>query len=72
VRSRRRVCFTDGITEALTPTGEEFGDDKLIETVRAHRQDSSDALAHAVNDTVLAWAGGAPQDDATLIVVAIG
>jgi sigma-B regulation protein RsbU (phosphoserine phosphatase) len=67
----RLVCFTDGITEAVSPAGEEFGDDRLIATIRDHRGESADVLAHAVNDAVIAWAGGATQDDATLIVVAV-
>jgi phosphoserine phosphatase RsbU/P len=51
----RLVCFTDGITEANNPGGEEFGEDRLIDAIRA----------------VGEWTGGAPQDDATLIVVAV-
>ena len=42
----RLVCFTDGITEALSPDGEEFGDDRLVDLIRANRTVSADALAH--------------------------
>ena len=67
----RLVCFTDGITEAIYPAGEEFGEDRLIDTIRAHRTESADRLARTIADAVAAWTGGAPQDDATLIVVAV-
>ena len=68
----RLVCFTDGITEALTPDGDEFGDERLVDTIRAHRREPADRLAQIISDKVMQWTGGSPQDDATLIVVAIG
>ena len=65
------VCFTDGITEALSTAGDEFGEDRMIETIRRHRTASPEGLARALSDAVIEWTGGAPQDDATLIVVTI-
>ncbi len=38
--------------------------------VRAHRTEPADRLARTIADAVTDWTGGAPQDDATLIVVA--
>lgn len=67
----RLVCFTDGITEAVSDQGDEFGDEGLIETIRRHRAEPVDALARAVSDAVSDWTGGVLQDDATLIVLAI-
>ena len=67
----RLVCFTDGITEATSPDGEEFGEDRVIETIRAHGNTPPDTLARTLTERVTAWTGGAFQDDATLIVVAI-
>jgi sigma-B regulation protein RsbU (phosphoserine phosphatase) len=63
------VLFTDGITEANSPAGEEFGDDRLIETIRTHATEPASQLTRVLADTVSAWAGGAVQDDATLIVL---
>jgi phosphoserine phosphatase RsbU/P len=68
----RLVCYTDGITEALAPDNGEFGEDRLVDTIRAWRAEAPDRLARAVSDAVGAWTGGSPQDDATLIVAAIG
>jgi len=67
----RLVCYTDGITEALAPDGDEFGEDGLLAIIRAHRTEPADQLARTIADTVTDWTGGAPQDDATLIVVAV-
>jgi sigma-B regulation protein RsbU (phosphoserine phosphatase) len=67
----RLVLFTDGVTEAVSPNGQEFGDDRLIDRVRAGRRLSADALADDVMNAVTTWTGGAPQDDATLIVAAL-
>ena len=67
----RLVCFTDGITEALSPDGDEFGDDRLVDLIRANRTASADALATKLGDALASWTGGSAQDDATLIVVAI-
>jgi phosphoserine phosphatase RsbU/P len=68
----RLVCFTDGITEANSPAGDEFGEDRLIDMVRAERTAPADQLARTIVDAVTDWTGGAPQDDATLMVVAVG
>jgi sigma-B regulation protein RsbU (phosphoserine phosphatase) len=67
----RLVCFTDGLTEADSPAGDEFGDDRLVDLIRAHRTESADDLATALADALAAFTGGAAQDDATLIVVTI-
>jgi len=67
----RLVCFTDGISEAASPTGEEFGDGRLLDVVAAHRDRSPGELTEAVATAAADWAGGATQDDATLIVLAI-
>lgn len=61
------VCFTDGITEALSPGGEEYGEERMIDRIRRYRRESPERLAAAVLDEVMHWAGGAAQDDATLI-----
>jgi sigma-B regulation protein RsbU (phosphoserine phosphatase) len=67
----RVVCFTDGITEGRRTDGEEFGEDRLIDAIRARRTESADTIARVVADEVTTWTDGAPQDDATLMVVAM-
>jgi phosphoserine phosphatase RsbU/P len=65
----RLVCFTDGLTEALSVDEEEFGDPRLVETIANLEDAPVDALAQRVIRTITDWTGGSFQDDATLIVV---
>jgi sigma-B regulation protein RsbU (phosphoserine phosphatase) len=66
----RLVAFSDGITEALSPADELFGDDQLHTAIRAGAGLASQALVDAVIAQVDAHASGAPQaDDMTLLVV---
>jgi sigma-B regulation protein RsbU (phosphoserine phosphatase) len=65
----RLVCFTDGLTEALSVDEEEFGDPRLVETIANLEDGPVDALAQRVIRTITDWTGGSFQDDATLIVV---
>jgi sigma-B regulation protein RsbU (phosphoserine phosphatase) len=66
----RLVLFTDGITEAGSHEGREFGDDRLVELVVAHRHQSAPALLDSLFSEVSAFTG-VFADDATLISVAI-
>jgi phosphoserine phosphatase RsbU/P len=67
----RLVLFTDGITEAGSHEGREFGDDRLVELVVAHRDRPAADLLDAVFRQVSAFTGGVFADDATLISVAV-
>lgn len=70
-RGDRLVCFTDGITEAISPSGDEFGESRLIELACRHRFDPPETLIAAVMASVRAWTNGPAHDDATVAVVAI-
>jgi serine phosphatase RsbU (regulator of sigma subunit) len=66
----RLVAFSDGITEAMDPAGELYGDERLHAALRAHAALAGDALVAAIIDDVDAYAAGAPQaDDLTLLIV---
>ncbi len=67
----RLVLFTDGIVEAQRNDGEQFGDERLVETIVEHRRDPAQGLLDAILDAVSVFTGGAFQDDATLVAVAI-
>jgi sigma-B regulation protein RsbU (phosphoserine phosphatase) len=68
----RLVFYTDGITEARNPAGDEYGEDRLKDAaLRAHR-DSIDAMKGALLADVNQFTGEKFDDDATLIVVGIG
>ena len=67
----RLVLFTDGITEAERRDGIDFGDDRLVETVRALRGESPWRMVDAIVNRVCEFTGGVFLDDATLFAVAI-
>ena len=64
------VSYSDGVTEALDTSGEEFGEERLIEVIKAHHGESaSDLLGHVI-EAVQTFARGAEQyDDVTALVV---
>ena len=64
------IAFTDGISEAMDPTDEEWGEDRLIDTIRGCRISSAQQLLECIFDAATRFAGTAPQhDDMTLVVV---
>jgi sigma-B regulation protein RsbU (phosphoserine phosphatase) len=65
------VFYTDGITEALNPNGEEYGEDRLKAVALNARTKRPEAMKDALLADVNAFTGGHFEDDATLIVVAI-
>jgi sigma-B regulation protein RsbU (phosphoserine phosphatase) len=63
------LLYTDGITEALNPNEELFGEERLREVLRSHRG-SAEELVEAVIHRVLDFTESAEQsDDQTLVVV---
>jgi len=66
------VLFTDGVSEAMNRTQEEYGEERLERLLRGVRDRSSEAILEAVHEDVLAHTQGAPQsDDITLMVVKV-
>ena len=58
------------MTDAVAPSGERFGDDRLIATLAEARAGSAHEVVAAVRDRVLAFQGTAePADDLTLVAV---
>ena len=63
------VVFSDGITEALNPDGEEFGEERLLSCVKANPELAPTALLERLLDTVHQFTTSAVQnDDLTLLV----
>ena len=67
----RLVFYTDGITEALGPDGEEYGEERLTAAALASRARPVEAMKDALMADARAFTGGAFEDDATLIVVGL-
>ena len=63
------ALFTDGITEAPAPGGEEFGATRLAELLCAHRGRPLDRIIEIVLDALVQWSGPVePHDDVTLVL----
>jgi serine phosphatase RsbU (regulator of sigma subunit) len=66
------VLFTDGVHEAYNAAGEEFGLERLKETIIAQCAHSGGALGKAIIDAVQAFiAPAAPADDICLVAVEV-
>jgi serine phosphatase RsbU (regulator of sigma subunit) len=64
------VIFSDGVSEALSQAGEEFGDDRLIAAVEPVRTLGAEALVETLIAAVRDFTRGAAQsDDITAMVV---
>ncbi len=65
------ILFTDGVTESRNSAGIDLGANTLADALRKMHGASADAIATAVNDTVLTHVGDAENldDDVTLLVV---
>jgi len=63
------VMFSDGITEAQSPTQEEYGEDRLLEVIRPALRMSAGEIAKTIGESVEAFMANAPAaDDITLVV----
>ena len=66
------ALFTDGVTEAPGPNGEEFGAARLADLLRAHRTGPLDAVIDTVLDALLQWSGPIDaHDDVTLVLARV-
>jgi sigma-B regulation protein RsbU (phosphoserine phosphatase) len=68
----RVILFTDGVTEACNSAGEEFGEARLLHLLQDHRALSAQELQAKILAVVAEFSGGRWQDDATLLVLAVG
>jgi sigma-B regulation protein RsbU (phosphoserine phosphatase) len=68
----RVVLFTDGITEACSAADEEFGEARLLGVLKEHRGLSAEELQAKILAVVAEFSGNHWQDDATLLVLAVG
>jgi serine phosphatase RsbU (regulator of sigma subunit) len=62
------VLYTDGITESFNGASEEFGEWRLIESLRRHGEFPAAEVVGCVVDDVRRFSSGEQQDDITVIV----
>jgi phosphoserine phosphatase RsbU/P len=64
------VLYTDGVTEALNAEEDEFGLDRMIQSVRASATDGAQTIVKRIIEDVRNFTGSVPQnDDITLIAI---
>jgi sigma-B regulation protein RsbU (phosphoserine phosphatase) len=64
------ILYTDGVTEAKNPQGEEFGPERLSEVCGHHLGDGLEGLTEALDGQIEAFTGGEPpEDDRTFLAV---
>ncbi len=62
------IAYSDGVTEPENEFGE-FGEERLIELIQAHRDQSLARISELVTGAVTDWiAGGEQPDDVTLVL----
>ncbi len=62
------ALYTDGVTESMDHSDEEFGENRLVEALRRHRHQAPQALLDSVVREVRSFAPHEQHDDITLII----
>jgi PAS domain S-box-containing protein len=66
------LLLTDGVTETTASDDVEFGPDRVLDYVRAHRQDSASQIAEGICQAARLFARGERQsDDLTSVIVKV-
>ena len=64
------VLYTDGLTEARNSTEEEYGRDRLVESVRKCRDLSAREIVDYIHRDVITWTDGqGADDDVTIFII---
>jgi sigma-B regulation protein RsbU (phosphoserine phosphatase) len=66
----RLLLYTDGVTDAMTSTGERFGKERMIATLEEARAGSAHDLVRTLSGAVSRFCEGVtPADDVTIVAV---
>jgi serine phosphatase RsbU (regulator of sigma subunit)/pSer/pThr/pTyr-binding forkhead associated (FHA) protein len=64
------VIYSDGVSEAVSPQGEEFGTERLFRVVSQNLNASAAGIRDRIEAALTKWAQGTPAaDDITLVIV---
>jgi sigma-B regulation protein RsbU (phosphoserine phosphatase) len=64
------VIYSDGVTEALSPSGEEFGPTRLYEVVSRNIESSASGIRDRIESSLTKFSQGtSASDDITLVIV---
>jgi len=67
----RLVLFTDGVTEAEDVHGDEFGEERVVQSLRESGGRSAEDVQRKLMESVTLYCGGHFRDDATVVVLAV-
>ncbi len=62
------ALYTDGVTESFNPDGEEFGEERLVDSLRHHRDEPASRIVSAIVADIQHFSPDEQHDDVTLIV----
>jgi serine phosphatase RsbU (regulator of sigma subunit) len=65
------AIYSDGLTEATSEDGKEFGEERLARTIEAHRDLEPGALIDRVFAEVRGFSGGEQADDQTMVIARV-
>ncbi len=63
------LIYSDGVTEAEAPSGEEFGDERLVRCLRDSRGQDPRSLVHRIVESVTEFSHGSRYDDVTVVAI---
>jgi sigma-B regulation protein RsbU (phosphoserine phosphatase) len=67
----RLILFTDGVTEAGNPGKEEFGEQRLLELLEAHRSSTPAEIKNRILGALADFNRSNWHDDVTLLILAV-
>jgi sigma-B regulation protein RsbU (phosphoserine phosphatase) len=66
------VVYSDGITEAQSASGEEYGEARLADLAAARRHETAENIRRDIFNDIDRWAGDAERgDDQTLVILKV-
>jgi sigma-B regulation protein RsbU (phosphoserine phosphatase) len=63
------LLYSDGVTEALNTAGDDFGEDRLVRTLRESGAPTARDLTREIVDAVSLFSGAARMDDITVVAI---
>ena len=64
------VAYTDGVTEAMNPDREQFGEERFLDAIRRHGHEQVTEFVKSIQDEIVDFTQGQSQnDDITLLAI---